>query len=128
MNMRRNSGWMSDYKTLRATPSGVIVQSLKDFLDERNPAQITSWTSTVPIIQTGAAYTMDSLEAASRFSAILEFELPREGGRRPDVVALQNGVVLVLEFKAHAAPLPQHIDQTLGYARDLKNYHEMTHE
>ncbi len=30
---------------------------------------------------------------------LLEYKLPMEGGRRPDVLVLENDVVVVLEFK-----------------------------
>ena len=50
-------------------------------------------------------------------------ELPRERGRRPDVVILIGGTVLVLEFKDYRVPLQAHIDQVAAYARDLRNYH-----
>ena len=71
---------------------------------------------------------LDEETLAARFNALLEYELPREGGRRPDVVMLQNGIVVVVEFKDKAAALSADLDQVAAYARDLKNYHEMSHE
>lgn len=120
-------GWLSDYPTLRSTPAKAITLSLRDFLHETNPAQLKSWDETVPIVQRETAKTLTALAAASKFTAILEYELPREGGRRPDVISLQNGVVIVLEFKEHSSPLPPHLDQAGAYARDIKNYHEKSH-
>jgi hypothetical protein len=60
---------------------------------------------------------------ADDWSVIFEFELPLEGGRRPDVVVLAGGAVLVIEFKTHALPSVADVDQVLGYARDLHDYH-----
>ena len=37
--------------------------------------------------------------SAAEWSVILEYELPMEGGRRPDVVVLAGETVIVLEFK-----------------------------
>ncbi len=49
---------------------------------------------------------LSSLKEISRNSGIvvedgtlLEYRLPMEGGRRPDLIVLENGVVVVLEFK-----------------------------
>ena len=54
---------------------------------------------------------------------MLEYELPREGGRRPDVVVLQNGRIVVFEFKSTDKPCRADVDQVAAYARDLANYH-----
>jgi hypothetical protein len=49
--------------------------------------------------------------------------VPLEGGRRPDVVVLAGEAVLVIEFKTHPLPTTADVDQVLGYARDLTDYH-----
>ena len=49
--------------------------------------------------------------------------MPLEGGRRPDVVVLAGEAVLVIEFKTHPLPTTADVDQVLGYARDLTDYH-----
>ena len=56
--------------------------------------------------------------------ALLEYVLPMEGGRRPDVLVLENGVVVVLEFKGRDRSISD-VDQALGYKRDLENYHSV---
>ncbi len=58
----------------------------------------------------------------------LEFAIPRMG-RRADAVILWRGVIFVVEFKVGAGDFSQHaIDQVLGYALDLKNFHETSHD
>src|SRR5215472_3671368 len=57
----------------------------------------------------------------------LEFAIPRMG-RRVDAVVLSGGSVFVLEYKVgsekfHSAD----VDQVVGYALDLKNFHEPSH-
>jgi len=121
-------GWLSDYPEVQKAPPDAIIVSLQEFLAENNPSQLKSWRESVPIVQREAGVAVEALELAKEFSAVLEYELPREGGRRPDVVALQNGVVVVIEFKERNVPLSAHVDQVQAYARDLKNYHEMSHE
>jgi len=57
-----------------------------------------------------------------------EYELPLEGGRRPDVVLLAGSTILALEFKVGAATASQPmVDQAGAYARDLSEYHEASH-
>ena len=62
-------------------------------------------------------------ELAQQYTAILEYELPLES-RRPDVVLLVNGAVVVLELKGKAEPEQADLDQAAAYARDLRCYHK----
>ncbi|PVE25806.1 hypothetical protein DC522_03260 [Microvirga sp. KLBC 81] len=49
-------------------------------------------------------------------------------GRRADVVLLHQGIIFVIEYKVGETSFSSHaIDQTLGYALDLKNFHETSH-
>jgi len=59
---------------------------------------------------------------------VFEYELPRERGRRPDVLVLSGKNLIVLEFKGYASENQAQIDQAKHYARDLRNYHERSHE
>lgn len=58
-----------------------------------------------------------------RVYLIFEYELPRERGRRPDVLVLSGNYLLVLEFKGYAEENQAQIDQVKHYVRDLQNYH-----
>jgi hypothetical protein len=58
---------------------------------------------------------------------VLEYELPFEGGRRPDAVVLAGEKVLVLEFKEKSAASPADVDQVRAYSRDLAEYHTESH-
>jgi len=66
--------------------------------------------------------------AAARWPIVFEFELPLEGGRRPDVVVLAGESVIVLEFKMTERASPADIDQVTAYARDLGEYHAGSHD
>jgi hypothetical protein len=57
----------------------------------------------------------------------LEYELPLEGGRRPDVVVHSGDKLFVLEFKQSDVPAQAAIDQVSAYARDLAEYHQASH-
>ena len=56
-----------------------------------------------------------------------EYELPLEGGRRPDVVILAGSSIIVLEFKRTSVLKQADRDQVIAYSRDLMEYHEQTH-
>ena len=59
---------------------------------------------------------------------IFEYELPRERGRRPDILILSGDNLLVFEFKGYSNENAAQIDQAKHYARDLENYHEKSHD
>ncbi len=61
------------------------------------------------------------------WSIAFEYELPYEGGRRPDVVVLAGGTVVVLEFKSGRSVAAGSLDQVRAYARDLSEYHRESH-
>lgn len=52
-----------------------------------------------------------------------EFELPRGGGARPDLIFLENGTGLVVEFKNRAEVDPGALEQVLGYVAHLQDCH-----
>ncbi|MEW4371749.1 DNA/RNA helicase domain-containing protein [Paenibacillus kandeliae] len=59
---------------------------------------------------------------------IFEYQLPREGGRRPDVLLLSGNRLFVLEYKMKSGITRADVDQVSSYARDLKHYHSASHE
>ena len=58
---------------------------------------------------------------------IFEYLMPREGGRRPDVLLLSGNCLFVLEYKMKERFTQADVDQVSAYARDLKNYHSTSH-
>lgn len=61
------------------------------------------------------------------WGVVFEYELPLEGGRRPDVVVLAGRALVVLEFKSTALPTQADVDQVAAYVRDLVDYHAASH-
>jgi len=70
--------------------------------------------------------TFRSVPETCDWGVVLEYELPGEGGRRPDVVVLTSDRLIVLEFK-RGRMRPGHIDQVKAYANDLSDYHSESH-
>ena len=89
-----------------------------------SPSQMRAWTDELEVLHR----ELDTAPPSARadWSVILEYELPFEGGRRPDVLVLAGGTVAVIEFKGRPPSLAQ-LDQVQAYARDLAEYHEGTH-
>lgn len=68
-------------------------------------------------------------EACTRFNCniIFEYLMPREGGRRPDIILLSGNRLFVLEYKMKSGFTQADVDQVSAYARDLKYYHNVSY-
>jgi hypothetical protein len=64
----------------------------------------------------------------SGWGVVLEYELPLEGGRRPDAVILAGSTVVVVEFKSAPVFSTANIDQVRAYARDIGDYHSASRD
>ncbi|MCU0726671.1 MAG: DUF2075 domain-containing protein [Planctomycetes bacterium] len=98
---------------------GALLRSIPDASLEQQRA----WGDSVRILREEGAKVLRLRPSSADHGAVMEYELPREGGRRPDVIVLQNGVIAVLEFKTHGRPHRADVDQVRAYARDLAQYH-----
>lgn len=82
--------------------------------------QRQAWITEIEILKSLATEFRDA-------HFFLEFSIPRMG-RRADAVVLYKGTVFVVEFKVGASDFTRSAeDQVLGYALDLKNFHETSH-
>jgi hypothetical protein len=115
-------GWQSDLDTFASTPPRVVRGRLSDFVADASPEQIRAWDQSIPWLQRECKELRSLDPAAGEYTAILEYELPRDF-RRPDVIVLERGCVAVLELKGYPYASQAAIDQVLGYARDLAAYH-----
>ncbi len=80
------------------------------------------------ILQRELLKVIECNSGVSQWSILFEYELPRERGRRPDVVILGQGIIYVIECKDFRSILQAHIDQVAVYARDLQGYHALSHD
>lgn len=133
MNLDRvTHGWSGNIKSFLNTPTSVIENQLEthnfDLFNQGTAgSQIEAWLEEIEILRIAlrdlAVVRPDSIS----WSVILEYELPLEGGRRPDVIILGPKVITVLEFKQDPGLQRSQIDQVNAYARDLAEYHSKTH-
>jgi hypothetical protein len=101
--------------------------SLQDFVPDAGPDQLRAWDHWIPDLQTEAGTLVREHAPAREYTAILEYQLPRDL-RRPDVIVLEQGLVVVLELKGSPAATRAGLDQVLAYARDLRAYHAECHD
>ena len=90
-------------------------------------SQEVAWREEIDILKEALRTCVEDDDEAASWSIILEFELPLEGGRRPDAVILTGGSISVLEFKQAQFPTRAAVDQTESYARDIGDYHRESH-
>lgn len=115
-------GWQSDLETFSRSEPRVVRLELQRFVTDATPAQIRAWDQSIPWLQRECQELQVRDSAARQYTAILEYELPRDS-RRPDVIVLERGCVAVLELKGAVHASRAALDQALGYARDLAAYH-----
>ena len=121
-----SAGWASDLPTFRGAAPRVVCLRLQDFVRDAGPEQVDAWARWVPALQTEADALLAAHDPARDSTAILEYQLPRDL-RRPDVIVLEQGVVVVLELKGRPDATRAGLDQVLAYARDLRTYHAACH-
>jgi len=71
---------------------------LQDFIRDASLEQVRAWDDAIPKLQTEVHEVLEADAGAREYSAILEYELPLDS-RRPDVVLLVSGAIVVLELK-----------------------------
>ena len=90
--------------------------------------QIGAWASQVRDLQKGLSRLIEMELRSATWAILLEYSIPVIG-RRPDAVLLADGHVFVIEYKAgttesaHSA-----FNQALGYALDLRDFHERSRQ
>ena len=118
----RRYGWQSSLPDFARSEPRVVRLRLEEFVTDASPEQVRAWDQSIPWLQRECRELEVRDSAAHEYTAILEYELPRDS-RRPDVIVLERGGVVVLELKGAPFPSRAALDQALGYARDLSAYH-----
>ena len=127
-------GWAGPVEEFLSTSVDRWIQSLADHherLWSMPPAgsQKAAWTDEYHAMAKACRRCVAALPTeAPSWGVVFEFELPLEGGRRPDVVVLAGRSLVVLESKSSAVAAQADIDQARGYSRDLTDYHGASHD
>lgn len=123
-----NYGWLGEIAAFLSTPPTDWIETLstnyQSLYRQRSTAtQQQAWIECGEILRSQLSNLLQTRSDAATWTIIFEYELPSEGGRRPDVVILGAGHILVFEFKQKSTPSTADIDQVAAYARDLAEYH-----
>src|SRR5262245_55200900 len=98
------AGWSGSVETLLNVEPARVLEALashhRDLLSMGTAGtQEEAWREEIDILRDALRSCIESDEAVAAWSVILEFELPLEGGRRPDAVMLTGSSIAVIEFK-----------------------------
>jgi DUF2075 family protein len=91
-------------------------------------SQTRAWNESVRIIKRECQRLAVTHPESGKWGIVLEYQLPRERGRRPDVVILTGCSLQVIEFKGRDVAEQADVDQLTAYARDLHEYHGASHD
>ena len=130
---RVTHGWSGSIRQFLDTPESMIERALQDHISGlfghgASLSQVEAWIEEVSIVKNSFRNLAISRQDCLQWSLVFEYELPLEGGRRPDVIVLGPGKLIVLEFKQDISVSRAAIDQVSAYARDLSEYHSETHD
>jgi DUF2075 family protein len=131
--MQKYCGWAGSIGAFLAEELTPWLDSQNAFLKEcmneyADNSQTTAWKSCFNALQTELKKLLELTPESTRWCIIFEYELPRERGRRPDVIILAGQDLIVLEFKGYPTVDQADIDQVQTYARDLSEYHSTSHD
>ena len=132
-NERQTHAWSGTARQLLDTPKSMIEEALdshlKSLLNKHAAGtQVDAWSEEIEVLKTSFRSLAIARPDALQWGIVLEYELPLEGGRRPDVILTVPNKVIVLEFKQDPKINRAYLDQTYAYARDLSEYHSKSHE
>lgn len=126
------AGWYGTVERFLTEPNQSLVANLSQFVSYLNlttgPAQTRAWHDSLTTVKREFADLLTRYPAASDWGLILEYELPRERGRRPDIIILTGCSLQLIEFKGRRIAEQADVDQLLAYARDLREYHGATRQ
>jgi hypothetical protein len=117
-------GWESTFPAFREASAPYVRSQLSAFLPDASPEQLSAWDESIPPLQREVGEVLLADARAGAYGTILEYQLPLNH-RRPDIVLLMGGSVLVVEAKGKERPSQADLDQVAAYARDLAAYHEL---
>jgi hypothetical protein len=130
--MEHTAGWAGSVSAFLESADDTLIAQLEEWQGHElgmPPAglQLEVWREQTAILRYALEECLQARKEARDWSVILEYELPLEGGRRPDVVILTGTSIAVLEFKQATVATRAFVDQTESYARDLSDYHAGSH-
>lgn len=130
-----NHGWKGSIKEFLQLSSSDFIQSLTSYVYGSLTSQ--QWHDEQEKIKSQQRAWKDCYEKLQQIfrnysslngSLIFEYTILRGSGRRPDVLLLLPGHVLVIECKSYNAVSAAEYLQTSLYVRDIEHYHSTVHQ
>lgn len=122
----RSAGWASDLDAFETTHSEEIQYALESFVTDFSPEQSAAWSEEILLLKKEANELIHLRLEAKDYGTLLEYKLPYDE-RRPDVILLADGSIVVIELKGKSSPNQADLDQVSAYVRDLRSYHSSCH-
>ena len=115
--------WSGSMATFMAADDATLLRQLSHaavrHFRSHEPAQLRAWSREIDVLRDVVAQLPEVLQ----WQLLLEFEIPRLGGRI-DAVLLSPASVFVLEFKVGASSFAEtDCRQLLDYSLDLQDFH-----
>lgn len=127
-------GWASPLEEFIDADLDKILDSLVNHHDRRfrdlpiGGDQKAAWRRTIRVFQ-ATLEPLTKFEGGAETLVALEYELPGEDGRRPDVILVTpNHEIFVVECKNRRRAGTPALDQAVRYKEDLEAYHSETHD
>lgn len=130
---RQTHAWSGTARQLLDTPKSLIEEALdahlKSLLNKHAAGtQVNAWSEEIEVLRATFRDLAIARPDSLQWGIVLEYELPLEGGRRPDVILTVPNKVIVLEFKQDPKINRAYLHQTYAYARDISEYHSKSHD
>ncbi len=114
-------GWEGELQTFVNLPKDEIIDQLTIKYPDYNNSQLTSWKETIDYLH--SAFKNVDPNLLNHWQIIFEYQIPGEGGRRPDLIFLSATHVLIIEIKNKKSFTSSDFEQIRGYTRDIYHYH-----
>ena len=119
--MKHTHAWHGIVATFLQTPDHTLLELFRTHhqsssLEQPAPSHEVAWRDSWKILRTTFQQLINLHAEANNWFIVFEYELPRERGRRPDVIVLTGKSMFVLEFKGYSYIDNAHIDQVHAYA------------
>ena len=121
------AGWRGPFRVFVVQSVAELLARLREFIPDASAEQVDAWKKALPQLQEQAGRVIEARPEAGNYAAILEYLLPLEA-RRPDVIFLFNGRVLVIECKGRPIAEVADIDQAHHYLTSLRFFHRECHD
>ena len=121
------AGWFGTIDEFLKTTTAGVREELRGFVSALvlpvGDEQARAWDDSVRLLKAQCLQLVESQPEARSWGLILEYELPRERGRRPDLIMLTGCSLNVIEFKGRPYAEQSDVDQVAAYGRDIEEYH-----